>query len=362
VLIVVALSLLAAAMFAGGAVLQQRAVHRDARVADAGLVGGRLLDRAVIGRLPHDPEWRLGWVIQSLGYLVQAVALHFGSTAVVQPLMVTQLLFALLLSTVGTRRRLTAREWFGATAVCGGLVVLLAVQGAVPTTGTPDRPRLLLCTIVVSAAAAVLVAASGASWVRRSPVRRAVLLAIAAGLFTGLGAAAIKVTTFELINNGVLATARDWPGYLVAASAATALLLSQSSFARGPLAASLTALTITSPIAGYLLGVFAFHATPPTSPGSLAGVAAAGLLIVVGVVLLAHSPTVASSFRPGATEADDRRASLAPSPTRPAKWAGTNRSANGDGRRWVGSDQPGGPGGWQRDPTGVGDGEQPTAG
>jgi hypothetical protein len=326
---VIPLSLLAAVLFAEGAVLQQRAAYRDAGVAGDGAGSDRVLGSELVGRLLRDPQWRLGWCVQTFAFLVQAVALHLGSTAVVQPLMVTQLLFTLLLSTVGTGRQLVAWDWAGGIVVCAGLAVLLAVRGAAPATGSPDRPRLVLCTVLVCAAAAVLVIASLGRWecqwvdrwrprltgsrmgrwaagrvdrwlgpcaegrAERSAVLRATLLATAAGLFTSLSATLTKVTAFDLIHLGIGATARDWPGYLLAATTAAALGLAQASFASGPLPASMTALTITSPIGGYLLGIFAFHATPPDAPGSLAGVAAAGLLLIVGVALLAHSPNVA---------------------------------------------------------------------
>jgi len=127
----------------------------------------------------------------------------------------------------------------------------------------------------------------------------ATLLATAAGLFTSLSAALTKMTTFDLVNLGVPGTARDWPGYLLAATTAMALVLSQVSYALGTVGVSMTAQTITGPIGGYLLGVFAFHATPPAGPASLAGVAVAGTLVVGGVVLLARSPNV-TGFLPGA--------------------------------------------------------------
>jgi drug/metabolite transporter (DMT)-like permease len=309
-LVVVALSLVAAALFAEGAILQQRAVRRHAGPAGAG-AGSPLLRRGVVGRLRRDPRWRLGWCAQTVGFIVQAAALQLGSTAVVQPLMVTQLLFTLVLATAGTHRYPGTWDWSGGIAVCAGLVVLLAVEGAVPTTGTPDRPRLVLGTVLVCAAAAALLAAAARSWARSSaqswadspargsPVLPATLLATAAGLFTSLSAALTKMTTFDLVNLGVPGTARDWPGYLLAATTAMALVLSQVSYALGTVGVSMTAQTITGPIGGYLLGVFAFHATPPAGPASLAGVAVAGTLVVGGVVLLARSPNVTGSL-PGA--------------------------------------------------------------
>jgi drug/metabolite transporter (DMT)-like permease len=300
VLIVVPLSLLSALLFAVGAVLLQRATRRN--VAWAGAkhatrpawvrrVAGRLPASALIGSLLRDPLWRLGWGIQTAGFLTQAGALHVGSTAVVQPLMVTQLLFILLLSAVRAGRRLGRPDWIGGALVCAGLTVLFAVKDAAPVTSTPDRPRLLIAVAVVCIAVSALVVVAGGT-ANRSPALRAALLAVGAGLFTSLTAALTKMTTFDLFHEGVPATARDWPGYVLAATTALALLLSQDAFAAGPLPASDDALTVTNPIGGYLLGILAFHATPPSQIGSVAAVSAAGLLVITGVIVLARSPNV----------------------------------------------------------------------
>jgi hypothetical protein len=302
VLVVVPLSLLSALLFAVGAVLQQCAARRNVARAGAGAkrtarpawfraVAGRLPASTLIGSLLRDPLWRLGWTIQTAGFLAQAGALHVGSTAVVQPLMVAQLLFTLLLSAVRAGRRLGRPDWIGGALVCAGLTVLFAVKDAVPVTGTPDRARLLISVAVVCVVVSALVVVAGGA-AHRSPALRAILLAVGAGLFTSLTAAATKMTTFDLFHLGVAATAGDWPGYVLAATTALALLLSQDAFAAGPLPAAMTALTVANPIGGYVLGIVAFHATPPTRLGSVAAVAAAGLLVVTGVIVLAHSPNV----------------------------------------------------------------------
>jgi hypothetical protein len=335
VLIVVPLSVLAACLFALAAVLQQRAARqltaRQVAAASSGEAArGRtgavwLPASAIIHHLVRNRVWRWGWAVNLVGFAAQAAALAEGSPAVVQPVMVTQLLFTLLLSgplfgrlsglvdgavaepdagsdagTAAGRRgvrahRMSRWEWAGGGAVCAGLVVLLSVRGAAPAGGAVNRPRLLLCSALICAAAAMLVVASG----HRREVLRASLLACAAGMFTSLSAALTKATIHALADTGVAGTARDWVGYLLAATVAIGLLLGQDAFAAGPLPASMTALTITNPIVGYLLGIFAFHTSPPASAGSLAGVAAAGLLIVSGVALLARSPVVVGALPDG---------------------------------------------------------------
>ncbi|MGH3241080.1 MAG: DMT family transporter, partial [Spirillospora sp.] len=92
----VAFSLLAAFLFAGAAALQYRAAWRAVR-------GGSVATAAhgLIRRLIRDPVWLTGWGVNLAGFCAQAIALHFGSTAIVQPLLVTQLVFTIMLGTVG---------------------------------------------------------------------------------------------------------------------------------------------------------------------------------------------------------------------------------------------------------------------
>jgi hypothetical protein len=54
----------------------------------------------------------------------------------------------------------------------------------------------------------------------------------------------------------------------------------------------MTAMTITNPVASYLIGVLAFHVAPPTSAGKLAAIAGAAALLTFGTAILAGSPTV----------------------------------------------------------------------
>ncbi|BCB91749.1 hypothetical protein Psuf_090620 [Phytohabitans suffuscus] len=126
----------------------------------------------------------------------------------------------------------------------------------------------------------------------RRQLVQATLLAVAAGLCFAMSAVLMKLTAADLLERGVAATAVDWPGYALAVSTVAGLLLGQWAFATGSLAAAVAAMTITNPIASYLVGVFAFHVAPPTDAAALAAVAASGALITAGVVGLSHSSIV----------------------------------------------------------------------
>jgi hypothetical protein len=52
---------------------------------------------ALVGYLFRRPLWLLGWVAAAGGFAFQAIALHNGALSIVQPLLVTELVFALIL-------------------------------------------------------------------------------------------------------------------------------------------------------------------------------------------------------------------------------------------------------------------------
>jgi drug/metabolite transporter (DMT)-like permease len=302
VLLVVGLGLLAAFLFAASASLQQHAAHGSGYAPE--VIQGRrrrpvvlpaLL--ALVRTLVRRPLWLAGWVTNLIGFLVQATALHFGSVAVVQPLLVTQLLFALPMASAWCRRWPSLRDWLSGLAISGGLAVFLAVRGVAPMEGDPDRQRVIvagLCTLI--AVGVLMVVSTG-----RRPLVHATLIAVAAGLCFAFSAVLMKLTAADLVGRGVGATARDWVGYALAVSTLTGLLLEQGAFAAGSLPAALAAMTITNPLTSYALGVLAFHVTPPSGVGVLAALAGAGALLSVGAVGLAHSPIVRTdiSSEPG---------------------------------------------------------------
>lgn len=305
-LAVVPLSLLAALLFAGSAALQQVAAHRTASRAAAARETAMVASArewstwlpvlTLLNRLVRDRVWILGWLANLAGFFVQAAALHYGSISVVQPLLVAQLLFALPLGTMLSHRRMLRRDWFGAAAVCAGLIILLSVRGAAPQSGEADRPSVLLATSAAIVLVLGLVVAGRA--VAQQSQLRAALISVAAGICFCMSAVFITLTTADLIGRGVGATAADWPGYALAAAALLGLLLEQDAFAAGSLPTAVAAMTITNPIASYLAGVLAFDGIAPGSPGALAGVASAGLLVIVGVLALAQSPNLHEEYAP----------------------------------------------------------------
>lgn len=271
---VVATALASALAAAASSVLQ----HRSARRApdSAGGNGLRLL-----GHLVGEPLWLLGTLSAAAGLALHVAALSGGRLTLVQPLLVSGLLFALPVSVVLERRRPSLVQWAWAAVVMIGLSTFLLVARLHGGTGTAHAPRLLVVTIAGIAAMAVL--AMGARIDRRW---RPVLLACAGGIGFGVASALMKECTAA--GYGVATLLASWTPYGVLLVGAGAILLTQVAYRSGPLASSLPAMTIGDPAAAVLIGVLAFHEQVNSGPLAVATQAAAFTLMGVGTWQLAR--------------------------------------------------------------------------
>lgn len=270
-------------LFALSAYFQQRAArktHREGHTVASGAV-------ALMSRLVRDPVWLQGWLFNLAGFALQAVALHVGSVVTVQPMLAAQLLFALPMASFEQRLWPNLRDWVGALCICAGLVLLVLAVQARPLEGSPDRARILLAALVVAAAIAVLIPIAS----RIGPGALVLVAGACAGCCFAMTAVFIKLTTADLIGNGIAYTARDWVGYALACSTLVGLVLGQGAFANGPLPWAVATKETANPVASYAIGVLAFPVAFPSDAGALVGLGFAGALVVLGAVALAHSPS-----------------------------------------------------------------------
>lgn len=283
------LGLVVAFLFALSAYFQQRAARKTRRRGN-GVAAAAV---ALMSTLVRDPMWLQGWAFNLAGFGVQALALHIGSVVTVQPMLATQLLFALPMASFEQRTRPRFTDWVGALALCAGLVVLVVVVQARPLAGEPDRVRILLAALAVVAAIVVLIPMA-------SRIGSGALVLVAgacAGCCFAMTAVFLKLTTDDLVNHGVGYTARDWVGYALACSTLVGLVLGQGAFANGPLPWAVATRETANPVASYAIGVLAFPVALPTDAGSMVGLGLAGALVAAGAVALAHSPSAAVWLR-----------------------------------------------------------------
>ena len=172
----------AAASFAVATALQHRAATHEARIGGGAKAAGR-----AFGDLVKRPLWLAGLAADAAGFGLHAYALTAGQLAIVQPLLVTSLLFALPLGAWLERRRITRTELLWAAVSVASLGVFLAL--ARPS-GNGVKPELGPSAAAAAVALLLVVAALVAG--RRLPARRAAALGVVTGLAFGATAALIK--------------------------------------------------------------------------------------------------------------------------------------------------------------------------
>ncbi len=232
-------ALVAALLFAVAAVAQQRAA---AAVPE---------EQSLVGALVRSPRWWAGIGGDAGGYAMQVAALALGAVLLVQPILVSALVFALPLSARLNGRRVGARSWAAALALVGALVCFLLVGN--PSEGdstAPLRDWVVPLAILLGAVGGAVVLALGTA----DGGRRALLFGAAGGALYGLAAALTSYVT-DLFEHGLGHVLGSWQTWALIASGLLGVYFQQRAFQAGTLTASLPAITIAEPLAAAFLGL-----------------------------------------------------------------------------------------------------------
>ena len=239
----------------------------------------------LVAFLIRQPLWLLGWAAAAGGFAFQAVALHGGQLSVVQPLLVTELVFALVLRRFWVHQHIAKLAWTAALVTCVALAVFLAA--AEPHGGLlqPDAADWAFALAVFGGAVAVF--AVMARW--GSPVRRAALYATAASITWALMAAFIKASTNVLSASGPVGTLAHWPVYALITSAVLGSVLQQAALQVGPLSASQPLIVVVDPAVAIVLSVWIFDEGFTVSPARKTVAGVAFCVMAAGVVVLSRT-------------------------------------------------------------------------
>jgi drug/metabolite transporter (DMT)-like permease len=281
----IALALIAAALFALGSVLQQKAGT------DAPTIGA---STGLLLRMARRPVWIAGIAADGLAFVAQAAALGIGSLAVVQPLLVASVVFALPLGVWLTDQRVGRREVVAALALLVGLGAFIVVADP---SGGHDSASLGAWLIAAAACGGPCVVL--ALLAPRSPgARRAAMLGAAAGILFALSAALTKTVVSEL-DNGLATLFTTWPLYGLIAVGYISMTLNQMSLDAGALAATMATSTALDPIASVVLGLALFKESIDASPAEVLVVLLALGVVVAAMIVLARDqaepPSIATA-------------------------------------------------------------------
>ncbi|MFF4585324.1 DMT family transporter [Streptomyces sp. NPDC001388] len=269
-MLAVLFAVLGAASNAVGTAFQRKAASTVPRG------GGIRLLLALVRR----PAWAIGIAGVVGAAVCQALALVNGPMALVQPLFILELPFALLVAVPLMHHGLSADGWRAVAVVLAGLALLLASADPSGTRVQAPMDRwvpVLALTLGAMAAAVVLACSSS------SPLLRAATLAAAAAVGNALTAALMKSATGRLADAGLPAFLTTWQTYGFALTGVASLLLLENALQAGPLAASQPALTIGDASVSLVLGVALFEESVRTGWWLLPE--AIGALLILGGVL-----------------------------------------------------------------------------
>ncbi len=238
------------------------------------------------------PLWWAGTGAAVAGFAFQALALSYGSLLLVQPILVSALLFALPLSARLAHRRVTRGEWGWAVVLTSALAVfvLLAKTRAGDYEASAPMTAIVALVCTAAVAACVIVAIRNPGW------RRAVLLAVAVGMLFGVVAMLTKLVMHTLTHDGARAVLTAPGVYLLVAIGVLAVLLQQSAFHAGSLQTSVPTMLVLEPVIAVVLGAVVLGENMTVN-----GIKA--VAITVAVVAMAAA-TVALGREEGALEAE----------------------------------------------------------
>lgn len=269
----IVLALIAAFLFACASVAQQSAA---AAVPE---------NQSLITTLIRSPRWWAGLCGDIGGYGFQVAALWVGSVLIVQPLIVSMLLFALPLSAKFAGYRMTRSTWVWAVALAAALAVFIVVGD--PTEGNSDAPfsEWMIPLAIVSG---VVLAATLVGLLSTNPGRRALLLGAAGGVLFGMAVALTKYVT-DLLGTDIAEAVTAWQTYALVGCGVVGFYLQQRAFQSGPLSASLPAITIGEPFGAAFLGITVLDERVRDDAFSLAVIAICVTVMVVATVALSRA-------------------------------------------------------------------------
>ena len=275
VTVAAALALVAAVAFALGTVLQQRGTLQ---AADETPGAGWLV------HVLKKPVWLAGMLCQSLGWVVQAVALDKGPLIVVQSITMLSLVIALPLGAWLTHQQISRTVVIGAVSIVVGIVLFLSVGAPKGGTNTP----------------------SGTAWVvgwsrdggrrprpgaRGPPFERgdaALLFGAAAGCCYAMQTAVTKVFV-TLVGQGVVTLVTSWTIYVLAVCAVGGFVLQQSSLKTGVLAPAMASANAVTLFGGFVLGSAVFDERLARGNGRLIPAFLGLFIALIGIGLLARA-------------------------------------------------------------------------
>jgi drug/metabolite transporter (DMT)-like permease len=272
--------LLAAFCAAVGIVVRQRVAQT--------VPAGEAASGALVTSLVREPSWWAGTLAAVAGYVFQALALAHGSLLLVQPLLVSSLLFALPLSARLCHQHISWAEWGWAALLTAALAVFVLVGQPREGHNRPPIPAWTLALAITVPLVILCIAAARRAIGRR----RAMLLAVAVAILLGMLAVLTKVCTHRFAVGGWHGLLTIPAPYVLVALAVTVTVTQNAAFHAGALQASVPIMLVGEPVVAVLLGVVVLgEHVAVRGPGAIVLVVAVWAMVAATVALARSQAT-----------------------------------------------------------------------
>jgi drug/metabolite transporter (DMT)-like permease len=292
--------LVAAVLLGVGFVLQQYSAEQEPE--------SRFLHLRILTDLLRKPRWLLGIACMIAGYLFAAWSIDHLELTLVEPLLTTYLVWALVLAVPLSRQPVKVAEVVGAFILITGVALVSASRSITPI-GLDFGSFSHWYAAAIIAGIAFLAVMIGH---RRQGQVRATLTGLGAGLVFGIQDALTRQTLTGLQGNSWTVLFTTWSPYALLGAGIVGIWLMQNAFSAAPLHASLPAIAAGEPLAGIALGIVVFGDGVQIKPGLLAIEAGGIAALIVGVIAVARSSAfsrlrkITDHIRPGSDAAGPR--------------------------------------------------------
>jgi drug/metabolite transporter (DMT)-like permease len=235
------LALIAASLFALAAALQQKGALNLPTIS--------LAQPMSLVRLVGQTTWLLGTLALFAGYLFQAGALDRGRLSVIQPLLVTTVVFALPLGYLLTTQHVGRREVIGAVVIIIGLGLFVYFGNPAGGNENASNVEWVITIGLLSLLSGVLLVFGGAGGLSM----KAAVYGTVAGILFGLSSSLTK-PTLDYLHQSVGTMLSHWQCYALAVAGVLGFVLQQVSLGTGRLAPSVATVSVANPIVGILIG------------------------------------------------------------------------------------------------------------
>ncbi len=284
----------AAFSFALGSALQQRVAGSTAP--DEESHGGFFV------RIAQHPSWLVGLGLSAVAFSLHAFALSRGDLSLVQPIIVSGIVFAVVIRSALEHRLPDGSTLVWLVVTWAGLALFLAVR---PPTADEAPKNGLGAALVGVGVGLVLIAMAVA---HRSSVTqlRGAVLAGAAGVLFGLVAGLVKLVLARFAD-GLGAVLGSWPLWALVVTGAWAVLLNQRAYQATRLSVTTPILNVAEVAVAITFGLLVLGEDPGQSRLILLGEGIGLALVIAGVIKLASAEEAHSSEPAPAAETQASR-------------------------------------------------------